>query len=136
MNDKAFLDTNVLIYAFSETEPEKRDEARRLLAQPNTWISAQVLGEFSNVLHRKFHQGFPVIAAAVNQILATVPVRAIEASDVCKALEIAGRYQLAYYDALIVASASALDCATLYSEDMQHHQTFASLRIVNPFCSS
>jgi predicted nucleic acid-binding protein len=37
------------------------------------------------------------------------------------------------YDSLIVASALAAGCATLYTEDLQHDQQIEGLRIINPF---
>jgi predicted nucleic acid-binding protein len=49
------------------------------------------------------------------------------------AVEIAKRYELRIYDALIVAAALEAGCATLYSEDMQIGQKVKSLTIQNPF---
>ncbi len=38
-----FIDTNVLIYAFSEDEPEKADMANDLIFKGNRIISLQVI---------------------------------------------------------------------------------------------
>jgi predicted nucleic acid-binding protein len=54
MNDKSFLDTNVLVYCYTETEPEKQAVAVALAEQSDTWVSTQVLQELSNTLRRKF----------------------------------------------------------------------------------
>ena len=50
-----------------------------------------------------------------------------------RALDLAERFHLSFYDALIVASASLAGCTALYSEDMQDGQTIAGVTIRNPF---
>ncbi|MBZ5720365.1 MAG: DNA-binding protein [Acidobacteriia bacterium] len=50
-----------------------------------------------------------------------------------EALRITGKHRLAWYDALIVAAAREGQCATLYSEDLQHGREIEGLRITNPF---
>ena len=48
--------------------------------------------------------------------------------------QIAERYGLSFYDAMIVASALLAGCGTLISEDMQDGQAFDSrLKVRNPF---
>jgi predicted nucleic acid-binding protein len=50
---------------------------------------------------------------------------------------IAERYQLAFYDALIVASAVAAECTTLYTENMKDGLLIeGSLTLCNPFRKS
>jgi len=51
------------------------------------------------------------------------------------ALELAERFQLSFYDGLIVAAAALAKCTTLYSEDMQDGQTIEGVPIRNPFVS-
>ncbi len=50
MSDKVFFDTNVLVYAFDQSEPEKSIIARQLIAEfgtdGNLVLSTQVLQEF------------------------------------------------------------------------------------------
>ena len=43
MSGKSFLDTNVLVYCYTETEPEKQAVAVALAEQSETWVSTQVL---------------------------------------------------------------------------------------------
>ena len=50
-------------------------------------------------------------------------------------LDTHARYQLQFYDALIVAGALWAGCKTLYSEGLQHGQRFNDLVITNPFLS-
>ena len=51
-----------------------------------------------------------------------------------RGLQVAERYGFSIYDALIVAAALDADCATLYTEDLQHGQVIdRTLTITNPF---
>jgi predicted nucleic acid-binding protein len=49
------------------------------------------------------------------------------------ALNIKSNAGYSFYDSLIIAAAVQAGCATVYSEDMQHDQLMAGMRIVNPF---
>ena len=55
----AFLDTNVLVYAFDEGEPEKREVARRLVDERliggGGRLSLQVLREFYSASRKRAH---------------------------------------------------------------------------------
>ena len=45
----------------------------------------------------------------------------------------ARRYQLSYWDGAIIAAAERLGARVLYSEDLNHGQTYGSVRVENPF---
>lgn len=49
------------------------------------------------------------------------------------ALAIKDAHRLSYWDSAIIAAAAALGCVEVLTEDMQHNQIVASVRIVNPF---
>jgi predicted nucleic acid-binding protein len=132
MSAKPFLDTNIVIYAFGSGDP-RCVKAEQLLAAGGT-ISVQVLNEFVNVSRRKMDRNWQEIAAALGVIRtllgqpAAITVRTHEA-----ALALARRRSLAFYDALIVASAIESDCDTVLSEDMQHGAKMDGVTIRNPF---
>jgi predicted nucleic acid-binding protein len=48
-------------------------------------------------------------------------------------LDLAERYRLSIYDAMVVAAASRAGCATLCSEDLQNGQRLGGLTVKNPF---
>ena len=54
MKDKTFIDTNVFIYAYSKTEPEKKNIALEILESYDVIISTQVINEFIWVMNKKF----------------------------------------------------------------------------------
>jgi len=128
---KAFFDTNVLLYLLSADEAKAR-RAEELIAAGG-WISVQVLNEFASVASRKL--GMPI--AEIRECLA--PIRAIcgvvpvSADTHERGLDLAERYGMSIYDALIVAAAALAGCNTLYTEDLQHGQRIEGLAIRNPF---
>ncbi len=50
MNERIFLDSNILIYSYSSTELEKQAAARVLVFNSESFISTQVLQELCNIL--------------------------------------------------------------------------------------
>jgi predicted nucleic acid-binding protein len=132
MSARAFLDTNVLIYAFAANDP-RGEKAEALVAAGGT-ISVQVLNEFANVSGRKLGRAWDEIESAISvlRMLLDAPVPlTVELHEV--ALALARGHGFAFYDALIVAAASRSGCSVLYTEDMHDGQTIGGLEIRNPF---
>jgi predicted nucleic acid-binding protein len=132
MNDKAFFDTNVLVYAL-EGDNRRSEKAQAMLAEGGV-TGVQVLNEFVTVIRRKLRMKWPEVCEAVAAIRvlcpSTVPV-SIETHEA--ALRIAERYGYGIYDSLVIAAALEASCSTLYSEDMQDGQVIEGLTIRNPF---
>jgi predicted nucleic acid-binding protein len=126
-----FLDTNILLYLVS-AETAKADRAEELVAAGGV-ISVQVLNEFASVALRKFAMGLPEIREVLSGVRAICSVEPLSEKTHDLALELTERFQLSFYDSLIVAAAILADCSILYSEDMQDAQTIESVTIRNPF---
>jgi len=131
---RAFCDTNVLIYAYSISEPLKAETANSVLfAQPTT-ISTQVVNEFVNTCLKKLQLHDEVVKQAVLELISSFQVTNFTTNTQLKAIDLKTRYKLQYYDSLIVATALENDCDILYSEDMQHGLVVDNrLKIINPF---
>lgn len=128
---KAFIDTNVLIYAHAADETSEM--AREAILAGGV-ISVQVLNEFASVLLRKFRLDWAVIADALADVRTALgPVRPIDVEIHIRALALSRSYGFNFYDALIVASALAAGCDALLTEDLQAGQRVEGLTIVNPF---
>ncbi len=126
------IDTNIAIYAF--TKDERRLAAISLI-EAGPKISIQLLNEFVSVSLRKRKTDWLEIEESLDILsgLAT-SIRALDFDVHDLGRILARRYQLGFYDALIVAAAMLDGCNTLYSEDMQHGQVFDNtLTIINPF---
>jgi predicted nucleic acid-binding protein len=126
-----FFDTNILIYAYSTDV--RRERALSIVAGGGV-ISAQVLNEFTNMLRKKQKQDWSIIETALRSLRFLFPdILPLTSETHAAALELARDHGLAFYDALIVASAIEANCKTLYSEDLQHDRVIAGLTIRNPF---
>ena len=132
MNAKAFLDTNIIIYAFSSNDP-RRDKAEALLHAGGI-ISVQVLNEFVNVSRRKIHRDWDEIQDALTILKALLdPPQPLTIDTHEVAIGVAREYGFGFYDALIVAAALRAGCPMLYSEDLHAGQVIERLTIHNPF---
>jgi predicted nucleic acid-binding protein len=133
MSDRAFFDSNVLIYAMVSGDP-RRDRAQQLVAQGGA-ISVQVLNEFIAVARRKMRMPWEDVIEALDAIRILFPSSMPITVDTHEtALKIAQQYGLGIYDALIAAAALEANCSTLYSEDLQDGQVIVQrLTIRNPF---
>ena len=133
MSDRAFLDTNVFVYAIVQGDPRSHD-AEKLISAGGR-VSVQVLNEFAAVVRRKTNMPWGEVQLALEsiQVLCPDPLP-ITLDTHQEALAIAEKYRYKVYDALIVASALEARCTILYSEDMQDGQVFDhKLAIRNPF---
>ena len=136
MQDKIFLDTNIIIYAFSEDEIERQSVALNLLDREgdNVFISKQVINEFINILLKKFKLSSKEVENSILELDTVVNIVDFDLSTQIKALHIKDKYNLQFYDSLIVATALENRCTTLYSEDMHHNLLIENrLKILNPF---
>ena len=136
-----FIDSNVFVYLFDETDERKRQVAQSLvntaLVEGSAQISFQVVQETLNVITRKLK--VPVRLEDAHQFLdqILVPLWKINPNRVLyqRGLEIRTRYQLGFYDSLIIAASLQAGCKTLFSEDLQHGQQIETLIIQDPFRS-
>ena len=135
MKDKIFLDTNIIIYCYSNSEIEKQNICRRLFENHNELnISKQVVNEITNILFKKFKLTSFDIKNTIQQVSNIVFTCVFNFDTQIKAIELKDKYNLQYYDALIIATALENHCNIIFSEDMQHNQVIENkLIIINPF---
>lgn len=128
---RVFFDTNVLLYLLSADE-RKADRAEALLAEGGV-VSVQVLNEAASVCRRKLKLPWPEVRELLNAVKACCEVMPLALDTHQRALDLAERYQLSLYDALICAAAQNADVAVLYTEDLQDGLVLGGLRVHNPF---
>jgi len=140
MSDKFFVDTNILMYAHDAAAGAKHERARALVEE--LWrersgvISTQVLQELCVNLRRK--AGRPADLKTVRAIVADYlawEVVTNAGGSVLEALDLEDRYQISFWDALIIQAAEASGATVLYSEDLSDGQTYRGVRVVNPLAS-
>ena len=135
MSDKAFIDTNVLVYFYSEDDEYKRNTSHNVLNNHDCVTSVQALNELSNVWCRKFNWSAMKIKEHLDNIeIVCDEVFPVHRNIINCALLLKESYGYSYYDCLMLASALDADCQIILTEDMSHGQVInETLKIVNPF---
>jgi len=138
MSDRYFVDTNILMYAHEAAAGEKHARAKALLE--DLWknrtgvVSTQVLQELAVNLRRKAKKPLDVKATrdVVSDYL-TWQVVVNGGDSILEALDIEAKYQISFWDALIVQAANVSGAEILYSEDLSDGQTYGAVQVINPF---
>ena len=100
------LDTNILVYAEGVNGKARQREARllvRKLADEQTLIPVQVLGELFNVLTRKAGQSRADARATVLRWGDTFPLIETSSSVLLMAMDLSADHQLSMWDAVAVS---------------------------------
>jgi len=138
MSDSILIDTNVLVYAYDRSEPDKQRRVLELLDRlvlGGGVLSTQVLGEFFVTVTRKIpaplsaHEGYERIQnyARAWTVLSVTPLIVLEAARGVR------EHQLSYWDAQIWATARLNQIPVILSEDLPHGTTLEGVRFLNPF---
>ena len=137
MTDRAFFDTNILVYLFDTRDSQKRAVARQLLgryfSEKRGVLSTQVLQEFFVNVTRKAAQLSSNEARAIVANFLQVDVVVVSGSHILNAIDLHQRYQLSFWDGLILAAAKAGGASILFSEDLSHGRVYDGVRVENPF---
>ncbi len=137
MKIECFLDTNVLLYAAlgRRVEEAKRATATDLIGRLNFGVSTQVLQEFYTAAIGQ-RSGAPLSPANARQRvedIAMQPCAIVDKELIQVAIEISWRYRINYWDGAILAAAERLGTEIVYTEDLNHGQSYGSVRVINPF---
>ncbi len=137
MSAADFLDTNVVVYAFDDSNPAKQQVARHLLqsgVSGKVVISTQVLAEFAATMLHKVSPP-PSAQAVMKGLDALAAIRLImpDADLIRRAVEARMSYGLHFYDGMIVAAAERAGCERIWSEDFNAGQKYFGITVLNPF---
>jgi predicted nucleic acid-binding protein len=141
MSDKVFVDTNILLYAHDPSTGVKHDRARSLIER--LWnsgggvLSTQVLQELCVNLRRK--TAHPLSIEQTRRLLQDYlswNIVVNTAESILEALAIEQRYNISFWDALIIQAAGGAGASVVYSEALSDGQTYGSLRVINPLNQS
>lgn len=136
MGVEAFIDTNILLYAYDLDADTKREQAMRLLER--AWRDPAKVAVSIQVL-QEFHVNFLRTGNSMNEARLVM-------GDLCRfkvvdnTLELFGlglalqeRWQLSLWDAMILAAAQTSGARLLYSEDFSDGQKYGGVQAINPF---
>ncbi len=136
---KLSLDTNVLVYAVDRTDGHKNALARSIIvhaSKTDIVLTQQVLGEYLNVVRKSDRDLQPALretAERFERLFIMVPT---PKSLLLPSFDRSVRYQLQYWDALIVSVCLENKVTHLLSEDLQDGQIIDGLTVLNPFAES
>jgi predicted nucleic acid-binding protein len=135
MTSKVFIDTNILVYALDQHDPDKHKKSRSCLRQlartSGGVISTQVMQEFYVTATKKLQ----VDALLVKEILhsfAQFEIVLISPEIIDRAVDCQILNQISFWDALIVSAAQSACCEVLWTEDLNPGQIIQEVRIENP----
>ncbi len=129
------LDSNILIYAASanETELKKKTRATELLGAP-FGTSTQIIQEFYVTVLRKPDKPLtPLEALQWVKRFEAQPCVVVDLDLIDVAISISQRYRINYWDGAILAAAERLGAEIVYTEDLNHGQSYGPVRVINPF---
>jgi len=134
----AFVDTNVLVYAFEKSKSTKKQLAERLLSllidEDRLRVSTQVLQELFVTLTRKVAEKCSVEEALrILDDLTAWPIMVVDYAAIRAAAELTMEARLSFWDALIVVSAARSGARELYTEDLNDGQEILGIQVRNPF---
>ena len=93
----------------------------------------QTLAEFSNVAIRKAGIAVADVRRAIDAWCAVLPLQAADQSDLLAALDVVGKHRLAFWDAMLWASAKRAGVRHLLTEDFQDGFALHGVTFINPF---
>ena len=137
MTDLIFVDTNVLVYA-RDAAAEKQERAASWMSY--LWrsrsgrLSFQVLQEFYVTVTAKLTPGMNLeMARSETRALMSWNPLAVGPPIVERTWAVQDRYQMSWWDALIVSAAQTANCRYLLTEDLQDGQDLNGVKVMNPF---
>jgi len=137
VSGRAFVDTNVWVYAVDTADQAKQARALEILEpddEKDYVVSAQVLGEFYATVTGKLKTAVtPADGRAMVERMKQLPVVPVDVLLVEAAIAGTVAWGISYWDSLIVSAATAAGCPVMLSEDLAHGQVYGSVEVVNPF---
>ncbi len=133
MSDRPTIDSNILIYAFAKQNDFRKGVAIDIIESCDI-LSLQALNETIYVLRKKFNFTFDDIDKIIDFLKLHFVISEISLTTLKKGITISKKYQLSFWDSMMIAAAIENRCTILFSEDLQHEQIIeGKLKIINPF---
>jgi predicted nucleic acid-binding protein len=136
---RVFFDTNVLLYMYSTADPGKQARARQLYREYASaglaLLSTQVVQEFYVAALRKLRLPRPHVREISSSLLDS-PLIVVGPTHIRTAMENEARYNISFWDGLILAAAASGGVELLYTEDLNDGQQYGSVLVRSPFSSA
>ena len=134
MQDNIFIDTNIWIYAFSESNDNKSKLAKTLIKKNNIYLNTQVLNEICFQLIKNENYNDEEILQLVKNMYKKYDVVKIDEKTILGASLLREKYGIKnYWDSIIVSSAINNECSILYSDIIKTKNPIQEIKIIDPF---
>jgi len=137
MSGPDFVDTNILVYAYTPADARKQKIAQGIVARALSGegtASSQVLAEFAaTLLHKATPPMRPEQVVIALDALGAMRLVPLDQGIVRRAIEARAAYGIHFYDGMIVAAAERGACKRILSEDLNAGQRYFQISVENPF---
>ena len=131
-----FIDTNVWVYALTEQDHAKKKTAAELISktylEDTICVNAQVLKEFANFAFKRTKKSADEINAMLKKMSSYSFVPDTK-ELVMQAVALKERYDVGFYDSLMLSAANKAKCDVIYTEDLNSGQKYGAVTAINPF---
>ena len=131
-----FIDTNVWVYALTEQDHAKKKIAAELISktylEDTICVNAQVLKEFANFAFKRTKKSAVEINAMLKK-MASYSFVPDTKELVMQAVILKERYDVGFYDSLMLSAANKAKCDVIYTEDLNSGQKYGTVTAINPF---
>jgi predicted nucleic acid-binding protein len=134
LESRCFIDTNIWLYAFIQTEEdEKFKKAQQVIAGNEVIISSQIINEICVNLLKKGGFEESRLHSLISAFYKKYTVFELSQDISLKASEIRSHFSFSFWDSLVAATAIESEARFLISEDMRHgFKLTDTLSILNP----
>jgi len=137
MKERAFVDTNIFVYSYTNYDTNKQVLAESLLQnidkKTDLFISIQVIKEFCATM-KKHNTETALLKNYVEEIINSFVVLSTRIKTIFKSIENLNKYNLSWYDTILITTAINNDCKIFYSEDLKNGLIIENkMTVINPF---
>ncbi|MEQ8413193.1 MAG: PIN domain-containing protein [Imperialibacter sp.] len=136
MRGKVFIDTNFLIYLFSEDDQIKKVHCTQLIDSLRDKVvlvwSTQVMQEFYRVMTVKHHIP-PQVVKDILQLFDDFELVINNKETINTAIDIQTVNKISFWDSLAISAASQAKCTTILTEDLNSGQLIQGVYLQDPF---
>ena len=133
------FDSNILVYAVDRDAGARHVQATDLVERGIRSGSCiqplQTLSEFFTVATRKIGIEGGAAAAFVEGWHAVLQIEPASFEDIVDAMRVVREHAMAFWDAMLWATARRIGVRALLSEDLQDGRMIEGVRIINPFAA-
>lgn len=140
MKDRKFIDTNIIIYAYTMDDQKKHAVCKEIVKKIFTGdlsaaISNQILGEVANALLNKFNSPIGDVEKVVNELLLYKDLDKVNytSNTIQKALQNCKTHKTPLWDSVIAETMKENNIPEIITENEKDFENIPGIRISNPF---